>query len=115
MSTTLRRGDNRIFRFPLTLVDGSTALPLSSLALLSAELKQGETTIDTYIFGTDAELRVGNTSNEIELEVTAAVTAALTKGTPLSAIFREHVADAEFDADSDLFKDSQAVVLADIV
>lgn len=115
MSTTLRRGDNRIFRRLLTLVDGVTALPLASLTYLSAELQQGDTTVATYVFGTDSQLRTGAAANEIELEVTAAVTAALTKGTPLTAIFRERVADTEFAADSNLFKDSQASFLADIV
>ncbi len=111
---TLIPGENRIFRRSLFLEDGVTALLVSALSYASVKLKQGNTVIATYVLGTGTQLRAGSTSSELALEITSAVTAALTTGIPLTAVWTFKVADAGFVNEPNLFIDLQVEQLCNV-
>lgn len=112
---TLYRGSNRLIRIPLYLEDGTTAIAAASLSYASVALYQGVKLIDTYVRGTDAELRNGDTSNELELELTSALTNQLAQDKPLTGLITLKVTDTDFTAEPNLFIDRQPLQLATTV
>lgn len=105
MSTeTIIRGENRLLVRSLRLSDGSTPLLVSSLALAKATLLQGRTVRAVYTLGTDDELRAGSATDELVLELTSARSAALAEG-PVTVRWELRVADADFEAEPDVFID----------
>ena len=74
MSTTLHRGENRILSRFLKQSDGTTNATVSAFTVITATLSQRGDNIVTYTHGTDAQLRTGGESNEVELEITNTVT-----------------------------------------
>jgi hypothetical protein len=78
---TLYRGENRIFARTLLLADGTTALPVAGLSGARVQLLQRGRVVDSYILGTDDEIREGLTTNTLEYELTSTVSAALRIGT----------------------------------
>jgi hypothetical protein len=117
MSTPkLYRGENRLFQRDLFLENGTTPLLTASLNAATVELIQNDTVLHTYVRGTDVQLRddVAET-NRLILELTTAVSAGLTPGTPLKARWTLKVADADFEAEPGYFTDKQVEILANIL
>lgn len=113
---TLYRGGNRLLARTLRLADGETALPVASLAGAKAILMQGGTVCSTAILGTDAQIHVGATEDELVLEITSAVTAAMRPGVQLDVVWLLKLPDAAFvvEPDSvfiDVIKEAVAEVL----
>ena len=75
-TTTIIRGENRRLTRNLKNADGS-ALAVASLASAQVELIQGGAVLHTFILATDDELTEGDDGNSLVLELTSAVTAAL--------------------------------------
>lgn len=112
-STIIYRGANRLFSFLLTTSDGVTPLAVASLTAVSIDLVQNRVVKDTLVRGTDNELRNGVAANELILELTSALSAALAPGL-LTARFHFTVPDEDFDVDVDIFKDILEVDIATI-
>ncbi|MBI5689253.1 MAG: hypothetical protein HZC55_04090 [Verrucomicrobia bacterium] len=94
---TIFRGENLLVRRSLLMADGVTPLPLSSLSSLRVQLFQGALEKASATLGTHPELRQGPGGvAEVEYELTSAVSAALTKGTPLRLRWTFRVPDAGF-------------------
>lgn len=95
---SISKGENVLIRRNLYQSDGTTPLLISSLALCKVTLKQtGEADI-VYTEGTDAELREGTATNQVELEVKKTVSAAMVKG-EVTAEWEFEVTDATFTVD----------------
>jgi hypothetical protein len=98
MSVTLLKGENKIIRRNLFQSDGTTPLNVSSLSLAKVTLIQNGTTIVTYTYGTNPELRLGTAANQLELELKKTVTAALLKGSVIIE-WEFEIASTEFVVD----------------
>lgn len=90
-------GENRLLTRNLKQADG-TALNRTSLVTNGAqvELRQEDTVVATYVWGTDAELRSGTAANALDLELTSAFTADLASGVTLKARWKFQVTDAAY-------------------
>lgn len=93
----IHRGENLIIRIVLTQQNGNP-LNLSDLISLKAEIVQLRRTVVTYILGEDAEIREGNTANEVEIELIKAVTSKL-RFYPVSVKLTIEAPNAEFEVD----------------
>jgi hypothetical protein len=107
----LYKGENRLITLPLLLENGITPLLVSTLTHASVQLYQGATLVGTYTMGTDTELRAGEETDELILELTSELTAALTARQPLEALFTLKVADNDFEAEPGAFIDKQKATL----
>lgn len=92
------RGENHIVRVMLYEVDGVTELVLPNLYRIEASIRQRSTTIATYIYGTDAELRDGIATGQLELEVKKAVSQQFESGVVYMDITIDKT-DPDFDVD----------------
>lgn len=105
MATTYKRGENLLIERSLLQSDGETALNFSALTSAAVDLWQGDKLIETYVAGTDPELRQGSTATKIEFELTEEIGDLLVPGVQLKLEWVTSVADADFTVDSSTHKD----------
>lgn len=95
------KGENAIVRINLTQADGTTALLYSDCLLIKAEVIQLGRVLVTYIAGTDAEIRQGATTSQVEIEIKKAVTESFIAGTKVQLKLYIETANAEFSVDGE--------------
>lgn len=108
----LYRGANLLVTLALTLENGVTPLLVSTLARAEVQLYSGATLVDTFIMGTDDELRAGAETDELELELTTALVNSLTVGKPLTIRRLLQVADADFTVEPGAFSSVRVITIA---
>lgn len=109
----LYRGSNRLIELQLLQADGATALLASSLTYARVRLFQGDNLVATYVRGADDQLRDDpDATDQLLLELTEALTAALSRNEPLTALVALRVADTDFVVDDEEFKDEIELTLA---
>lgn len=75
-------GENILLRRNLQKAD-NTALLLSETSNISATLIQAKKTVKKWVYGTDNELRQGQSTSQVELELLSTVTSGLAVGEAL--------------------------------
>jgi hypothetical protein len=95
---SISKGENVLIRRNLYQSDGTTPLLISTLALCKVTLKQSGAADIVYIEGTNPELREGTATNQVELEIKKAVSAAMAVG-EVNAEWQFEVTDATFTVD----------------
>lgn len=96
------------------LQSDDSALPLASIAALSVELIQGTTSIATYVYGTDNQLRADpDATNGALLELTPALSATLSAGR-LTEKWTVTVADTDYSQSSNVRKVTFEMVDVDV-
>lgn len=86
------KGENALIKRRLKDAN-NVDLPIASLVSAKCRLNGIE-----YVYGTNAELRQGAVSNELEFEITKEISATLPKST-LTIEFELEVPNADFDVD----------------
>lgn len=104
MSQTILSGENALVTRTLKQADGS-ALLFSALTGAKVELRQNGGAVLTKTLGTDPELHAGAETDEITLEITEAMRAALTDYNSVELWWWTTTADAAFTQDSSTHKD----------
>ena len=95
---TIYSGENVIVKINLLQGDGATPLLLSSLQSLVVKIKQS-TTLATYTLGTNEQVRQGDSTSQVEIEITQALSDTLKKG-QVYAQLEMQIANAEFEVDT---------------
>lgn len=98
MALQIYPGENLMIRLNLIKKDGTPLVISTDLNSCTISLKQNGRVIETYTYPTPANdyLRVGETTSQMELEITSAITAPLTKGA-LSIFVEVNADDTDFD------------------
>ena len=97
--TTILKGENILVRRNLLQADGTTPLLVSSLTLAKATIIQFGTPLQTYTLNTNAELRQGTTTSQLELEIKKTLSATFAKG-DIIIEWEIEINIAEFDVDT---------------
>ena len=90
-------GENLILKINLFQSNGTTPLLISSTHSIVARIKQ-TSTIATYTYGTSPQIRQGDSTSQIEIEITQALSALLKKGSVYVQLEIEFE-NAEFEVD----------------
>lgn len=98
MAISIVPGENLIHRFNLKKPNGSSLVLSTDLVSCSVQIIQKNNTLATYTYP-DSNLRQGDTTSQLELEVPAALTSAFVKGDVIAKLTINAV-DAEFEVDS---------------
>jgi len=103
---TIKRGENAIIQRNLFYSNGSTALLLSSLSLLHAEIIQYGKVLATYVYlptpsPVQTEIRQGTSTSNIEVEITKEVSDTFREGSVTMKLIME-MTDAEYATDGEL-------------
>lgn len=99
MALSIKAGENFLVRFNLLKKDGSALVIATDLISAVAEIKQNGKIIETLTYPA-ANLRVGETSNQLEIEVTQA-TSDLFTGGDITVKITVVATDAEFDTEEE--------------
>lgn len=105
-------GENHIVRVSLFQTDGTTPLLLTDLVAKSVKIIQHNKTLATYVFGTDAEIRQGTTTSEIEIEIKKVVSEQFRRGKVFIELTLDRT-DADFDVDLE-HRDKQLIEILDV-
>lgn len=95
---TISKGENVLIRRNLFQQDGTTPLLISSLAVCKVTLKQTGASDIVYTVGTNPEIREGESTSQVELEIKKTVSAAMVKG-EVTAEWEFELTDADFAVD----------------
>ena len=95
---TIYSGENVIVKINLFQSDGATPLLLSSLQSLVVRIKQS-TVLATYTLGTNNQVRQGDSTSQLEIEITQALSAILKKG-QVYAQLEMQITNDEFEVDT---------------
>lgn len=101
----LIKGENALVVRALYGTDGVTPIPLSSLTYLVAEVRQYNRLFASYSYvGTpsDPEIRQGDTSNEVVVEITEELSAKLKEGILYIRIKGKQV-DSDYTVDGEIY------------
>ena len=103
---TIKRGENAVIQRNLFASDGSTALLLSSLSYLVAEVRQFGVTLATYTYlptpdPVQGEIRQGSSTSNIEVEIVKAVSDLFLEGSVTMKLIMEQTG-GEYDSDGEL-------------
>lgn len=98
MSEDLYKGENLLIETTFSDVFGN-AIEYSNITALEVTFKQGDSTVTTYT-KSDPEIREGDVSTEVEIELKASVSNTLTIGRPLSIRYKVTVSNSDFDVDT---------------
>jgi len=82
-------------RINLLKKDGTPLVISTDVNTATCKLKQNGNVIETYSYPSDY-LRVGETTNQLELEITSAITATFSKG-PVFVFTEVNADDSDFD------------------
>lgn len=101
---TIKRGENTIIRKNLLDSDGETPLVISSLATISAQIKQYGYVLAEYVLlptpnPVQGQIRVGATTNQLEVEIVEALSETFKEGSVTMKILMRK-ADAQFIVDT---------------
>lgn len=96
---TIIKGENKIILFNLLDEDGG-ALILSTLALLTIEIIQNGFRLALYTYGTDSELSLGSSGNQLKVEIRTTLSDRFVPGI-VDAIITTGIPDADFNVDPD--------------
>lgn len=94
------KGSNVLLSRPTFQADG-TVLPPSTFRDCSCELVQKGSVVRTLVMGTDDELRANGDDTGLVLELTSAITDALSRGS-LTERYKISIDDSEYVAEPDL-------------
>lgn len=103
---TIKKGENAIIKRNLFASDGTTPLLLSSLTALSAEIKQYNRVLATYVYSptpdpAQPEIRQGASTSQIEVEITVELSNKFREG-PVTMKLIMGQTSAEYDVDEEL-------------
>ena len=97
----LIKGENALVKQNLLASDGTTPVLLSSLTYLSAQVIQFRRVLASYVYGTDAEIRQGDSTSQVEVEISEALSATFKEGLVTVRLTMDQ-ADADFDVSGEL-------------
>ncbi len=73
-------GENKIIKVNMKQEDETTPLLLADCDTITAKIVQSGSTYATYTYGTDPEIRQGDNTSQLEVELKASVSAKLRLG-----------------------------------
>jgi len=109
-------GENHIVRISLFQSDGSTPQPLSQLSSITAKVKQMGRILATYVYGTDPEIRLGEDTNQVEVEIRKIVSNKFRHGVDEFGVLLELLiekTDSDFEVDL-VHKDIAIIEILDV-
>lgn len=93
------KGENKIIKINLFQINGVTPLLVSSLSYAQVKIVQYNKTLATYLYGTDAEVRQGDSTSQLEVELKKSVADLLKDGIVYVRLTME-LSNAEFTVDT---------------
>lgn len=94
----MKRGANKICTFTLFETDGSTPKPVSDFVTVVAMVIQYGRLLASYTLDTDDEIRVGDDTNIVEVEIDTALSETFREGI-VTVKLRLDETDADFTED----------------
>jgi hypothetical protein len=106
------RGENYLVRIDMLQSDGETPLLLSACESISVKVIQGSVTLASYVYGTDPEVRQGESTSQLEVEITKAVSQKFRTGSVYLKLTVQET-DAEFVVD-EVHRDIDLIEILDV-